>query len=299
MLKEWGVYVHFEKENVRTEDPTSTFVFSLLSAIAQDESHSISENVKWTYHKNFEQGKYNLGNNRILGYDCIEGKLVPNQDAWIVKEAFYRFLAGENCRQIADELTAMGAKALRSERGIAPQTIQAMLANETYVGDKRLQKRAPVDCMTKEPDPNQEYHSYYLTDDHEELVDRKTWEAVQHILERRKAEVKSGIQKRGKEHHVLYGKVFCGVCGAPFTRRTYRSGRKTDDGMNYKAWICKERRNGKGCKNPMIREEKLLKEISRALGWEEKVFDAERFEELVDRVEVFEERIVVKMIEVS
>ena len=80
-----GVDVYFEKEHLDTADPSCSMMFSFLSAIAQDESRSISENVKWSYRERFKRGEYNLGNNRILGYDSVDGKLVPNKDARVVE----------------------------------------------------------------------------------------------------------------------------------------------------------------------------------------------------------------------
>lgn len=74
MLRLRNVTVEFEKEHLRTDDPTSSFIFSLMSAIAENESRSISENIRWGYQERFKRGEYNLGNNRILGYDCVDGK---------------------------------------------------------------------------------------------------------------------------------------------------------------------------------------------------------------------------------
>ena len=137
-----GVTIIFEEQNIRTDDPTCDFVLSILAAVAQDESHSISENEKAAYASRFARGEYNLGNNRILGYDCVDGELVPNKDAWIVKEVFRRFIEGESYRQIAKELGELGAQSLHSKKGFGVETLRYMVSNETYVGDKRLQKTA-------------------------------------------------------------------------------------------------------------------------------------------------------------
>lgn len=81
LLKANGVYVRFEKEGLDTANASSSMVFSFLSVIAQNEAKTISDNVKWGYRQRFQRGEYNLGNNRIFGYDTIGGKLVPNKDA--------------------------------------------------------------------------------------------------------------------------------------------------------------------------------------------------------------------------
>lgn len=283
-----GITVIFEEQNIRTDDPTSGFVLSMMSAIAQDESHSISENERKSYESRFARGEYNLGNNRILGYDSEDGVLVPNKDAWIVKEVFRRFLAGESYRQIAKGLKDMGAECLHSKRGFGVETLRYMISNETYVGDKCLQKKAPVDYLTKKPDPNRKAMSNYLYDDHEAIIDRETWDKAQAILKERKELAKTGVYKTNREHHFLYGKVFCGECGAPFLRRTFNGS------TPYKAWNCRNRQKGKGeikCGNRFIREKQLLNQIQEELGWSD--MDKEQFQKEVSRVLVFANHIEV------
>lgn len=289
-LESYGVCVQFEKENIRTDDPTSGFVLSLLSAVAQDESHSISKNVQLSYESRFKRGEYNLGNNRILGYDCVDGELVPNQDAWIVKEVFRRFLEGQTYREIRDGLAAKEAKTLHGKSYFSVETIRYMLGNESYVGDKCLQKQAPRDYLTKKPDPNREHRSNYLENDHEAIIDRETWEKAQVVLKQREECSKMGVYKRSKEHHFLYGTVFCGECGAPFVRRTYRGKQG-----HYKAWNCKERQKGaqgNGCRNRIIREDELMQTVLDKLGWEE--LDEERFRSEVSRVLVYPDRMEIE-----
>ena len=283
-----GITVIFEEQNIRTDDPTSGFVLSMMSAIAQDESHSISENERKSYESRFARGEYNLGNNRILGYDSEDGVLVPNKDAWIVKEVFRRFLAGESYRQIAKGLKEMGAECLHSKRGFGVDTLRYMISNETYVGDKCLQKKAPVDYLTKKPDPNRKAMSNYLYDDHEAIIDRETWDKAQAILKERKELAKTGVYKTNREHHFLYGKVFCGECGAPFLRRTFNGS------TPYKAWNCRNRQKGKGkikCGNRFIREKQLLDKIQEELGGSD--MDQERFQKEVSRVLIFADHIEV------
>lgn len=289
-LQSYGCCVQLEKENIRTDDPTSGFVLSLLSAVAQDESHSISQNVQLGYESRFKRGEYNLGNNRVLGYDCVNGKLVPNKDAWVVREVFGRFLEGQTYREIGEGLAAKGAKTLHGKTRFSVETIRYMLRNETYVGDKLLQKKAPRDYLTKRPDPNHKYESNYLKDDHEGIIDRDTWERTQAIVQQREEYSKMGIYKRSKKHHVLYGKVFCGECGSPFVRRTY-TGRQS----NCKAWNCKERQKGKqgnGCMNVITKEEELVERVLQKLGW--KSMDEERFRNEISRVLVYKDRIEIE-----
>ena len=260
-----GITVIFEEQGIRTDDPTCDFVLSMMAAVAQDESHSISRNVQAAYESRFARGEYNLGNNRLLGYGCENGRLIPNGDAWVVREVFKRFLEGQTFREISNGIVAMGATTQTGKSHFSAETIRYMLTNETYVGDKLLQKHPPQDYITKRPNPNQEHRPNYLTDDHEAIIDRNTWNQVQKIMERRKEDSKAGIYRRSKEHHIFYGKVFCGECGAPFVRRTLRSKKEG----YYKAWSCKERYKGKhgnGCRNVIIREDELMRTVTEKTG---------------------------------
>lgn len=290
-----GVTIIFEEQNIRTDDPTCDFVLSILAAVAQDESHSISENEKAAYASRFARGEYNLGNNRILGYDCVDGELVPNKDAWIVKEVFRRFIEGESYRQIAKGLEELGAQSLHSKKGFGVETLRYMVSNETYVGDKRLQKKAPLDYLTKKPNPNQKVESNYLWDDHEAIIDRETWDKAQEILEKRKELAKVGIHKTNREHHFLYGKVFCGECGAPFLRRTLKAAGGSKTQSTYKAWNCRNRQKGKGkerCGNRIVKEKELIEAILQELEWP--TMDQDRFEKEVSKVLVYPDHIEVE-----
>ena len=270
------VTVEFEKEHITTDDPNSTFIFSLMSAIAESESRSISENVRWGQRERVKRGEYNLGNNRILGYDSVDGKLVPNKDADGVRLIYTLFLQGSTIEEIRRLLAEMGILT-RKGTMISHNDILYILKNETYKGDKLLQKTNPKDMITKKPNPNVEYESNYLTDDHEAIVSREDWDAVQRkLLELKKTE--EAVGHRGGQPHFLYGKVFCGECGEPMTRRTVNS----VGGERCKIWICREKRSGKGCTMKNWKETKLIEGICGQLGWEE--FDEAEFSRTVKRV---------------
>ena len=253
MLKLKNVIVEFEKEHISTADTTSAFLFSLMSAIAENESRSISENIRWGYRERFKRGEYNLGNNRILGYDCVDGKLVPNQDADTIRLIYTMFLQGSNVEEIIRKLTGMGVMT-RNDTPLGRNGILYILRNEAYKGDKQLQKRPPKNFITKKPDPTIPFESKYLENDHEAIVSRSVWDAVQRKLEENKA-IEEVVGHRGGQPHFLYGKVFCGECGAPMTRRTVNG----PGGQKIKTWICREKRKRSGCKCRNVKEEELLK----------------------------------------
>ena len=281
MLRLKNVTVEFEKEHLSTDDPASSFLFSLMSAIAENESRSISENIRWGYRERFRRGEYNLGNNRILGYDSVDGKLVPNNDAWIVRSIFQQYADGVSLKNIEKGLAEEGVLT-RNGTPLSLGGIGYILRNETYRGDKLLRKSPPKDFITKRPLPREECESNYLKDDHEAIVDDKTWTAVQTRI-KENLDLKKAVGHLGGIPHFLYGKIFCADCGNPMTRRTY-TGRK---GVQYKAWVCRDRlygQKGNGCRMRIVKEAELYAEVCLQLGWER--FDEERFKVEVERVDV-------------
>ena len=257
-----------------------------MVAVAENESRSISENVKWGQRERVKRGEYNLGNNRILGYDSVEGKLVPNEDAWIIQEIFRRYAEGDLIEEIRQGLADKGVLTSNGTP-FSIGGIRYILSNETYHGDKLLQKQAPKNLLTKKPDPKAKYESNYLKNDHVPLVDDETWRGVQARIQKNAEYMQESGNLNGKRHP-LYGKLFCANCGALMLRRTYTK----KNGERYKAWNCQERQQGRmgnGCKMRIIKEADLIKEICDELGWAK--FDEKQFLEVVDRVDVGKDRI--------
>jgi site-specific DNA recombinase len=293
MLYGNGVEIKFEKEGIFTADPSAFLMFGMMATIAQSESESISRNEHWVCQKKFENGEYNIPNNRILGYSNVDGKIVPNEDAWVVKMIFDLFLKGYTYKQIALKVREAGVIGLRG-KPFSVATVKGMLRNETYVGDKLLQKNPPNNYLTHRPDPNVEYNSYYVTNGHEAIIDRDTWNKVQAILQERKECIKKGFLNMPGRSHFLYGKLFCGRCGAPYKRTN--AGNK-----EIFHWACKERIKGKrgnGCKGRYMKEEVLFKEISTKLGWEWNGVDAfnqrqDQINKIIDHIIVYDDRLEI------
>jgi len=255
LLKEHDVEVRFERESLSTFDAQAEMVFNFLTAVAEEESKSISENTKWTYKKLAEQGIRHLGNNRVLGYDEIEGELVPNEQAWIPKLIFMLYADGKPMQEIIKMLDNKGAKRLRNDTPFDARTIGHILSNEIYVGDRLLQKAPHSDLKTKRPKKGESYESFYIEEDHEGVVSRELWDSVQERLEKERERKAKGIIINHNTHF-LYGRLICGECGEYLTRKSYQ--RKVG---TVKGWICKDRSKGKkgnGCKNLIISEDDLL-----------------------------------------
>lgn len=141
----------------------------------------------------------------------------------------------------------------RNDNPFSRNAVLYILKNETYKGDKLLQKQPPRNFITKKPDPAIPYESNYLENDHEAIVSRDVWDAAAEKLKKNK-ELTEVVGHRGGQPHFLYGRVFC-ECGAPMTRRTVNGA----GGQKIKTWICRDKRKGIGCKGRNVKEEELLK----------------------------------------
>lgn len=290
LLKEYRVQVIFEEEGIDSMNPASDLIFNIRAAFAQEESRIISENVRWTYQKNFENGIYHRGNRRVLGYDEVDGELVLNDDARTVRLIFRMFADGASLHEICNDLQKQGVKRLRSGKAYDSCTLLRMLRNELYAGDLRTWKSTSNSFFTELTEQNKNPSGYWLAH-HSAIIDRATWNKVQCRLDEMDAIKAQGIPQAHGNHHMFYGKLYCGECGAFFKRRTLTN----RDCTFYKAWNCAERQKGKkgnGCKCRIVKEEDLKAEIVSSLKWES--FDEQQFSEQVKKMWVERSKIRIE-----
>jgi DNA invertase Pin-like site-specific DNA recombinase len=180
-LKEKGVEVYFEKENIYTLDSKGELLITIMSSLAQEESRSISENVTWGQRKRFADGKVSLPYKRFLGYEKGEDGLpkIVEKEAAVVRLIYKLFLEGKAPSGIAAHLTNQGIPTPSGKVRWQASTVQSILTNEKYKGDAILQKRFTVDFLTKKQKVNEgEVPQYYVENSHPAIispeVDRKS-----------------------------------------------------------------------------------------------------------------------------
>ena len=156
-LKEKGIEVYFEKENIYTLDSKGELLITIMSSLAQEESRSISENITWGKRKFFADGKVYLPYKSFLGYEKGEDglpKIVPDE-AEIIRFIYSMFLEGKTTYTIASILTENGISTPRQKVVWQPSTIESILTNEKYKGSALLQNTFTVDFLTKKMKPNE------------------------------------------------------------------------------------------------------------------------------------------------
>ena len=256
-LKAHNVEVIFDEQKLSSFNRNSEMVLNMMATVAEHESRSISKNIKWALDKRAEQGIRNYGNNRVLGYDEVDGVLVPNESAWVVRYMYEQSAAGVGIPSIINKLKKMGVKTLRGKDSFCVAALEIILRNEIYKGDKLIQKAAPRNLYTKKPDESINYDSYYIEDDHEPIVSKELWQKVQDRLN-------SYSKHKTQGSYFLKGKVYCGECGCPMRRISYLY-----HNVRQKVWQCSDRFKGKkgnGCNNEIISEEDLIILLSETLG---------------------------------
>ncbi len=271
-LKDLGIGVIFEKENINTLTMTSEFMIALYGSFAQAESESISKNVSLGVQMAFREGKARIQYRNLLGY-CKgaddKPEIVPDE-AETVKLIFQLFLDGLSTQKIADALIAKERPTVSGDLTWNSGMVRKILHNEKYVGDVLLQKTYTVDCITHKKAVNHgERTMYFVSDHHEPIIDRITYNLVQQELARRKSKRKAtskGITEQGKysSKYALTELLICGECGTPYRRAVW-----TQTGEKRPVWRCVSRleHGSKYCKSsPTIHEEPLHRAIVKAIN---------------------------------
>ena len=153
-LKEKGVEIYFEKENIWTLDSKGELLITIMSSIAQEESRSISENTTWGKRKAFSDGKASVAFTNFLGYDKGEnGEFVVNpEQAKIVKLIYKMFLEGYSPYKIGIKLEEMQILTPMRKTKWYQSTVLSILTNEKYKGDALLQKQFTEDLVAEAND---------------------------------------------------------------------------------------------------------------------------------------------------
>ena len=271
-LKNLGIGVIFEKENINTLTMTSEFMIALYGSFAQAESESISKNVSWGKEKAYREGKVQFQYQNLLGYrKGTDGKpeIVP-EEAETVRLIYKLFLDGYSMTNIKKTLESKGILTAKGKKVWNESLISSILKNEKYVGDALLQKTYTLDCITHKVVRNHgERPMYLVTDHHAPIIDRDTYNRVQQELARRSSKRKISdktITEQGKysSKYALSELLICGNCGTPYRRTTWSA-----RGKKQIVWRCISRlEHGKTyCPDsPTIKEEQLHKAIIHAIN---------------------------------
>lgn len=271
-LKEKNIQVFFEKENINTMDSKGEVLLTIMASLAQQESQSLSQNVKLGLQYRYQNGEVQVNHNRFLGYTKDEdGNLVIDPvEAEVVKRIYYEYLEGASLAQIGKSLEGDGILTAAGKARWRPETLKKILQNEKYIGDALLQKTYTVDFLTKKRVKNNGIvPQYYVENSHEAIIPRDLYMQVQEEMVRR-ANLHSGANRKKRVYsskYALSSIVYCPKCGDIYRRIAWNN-----RGKHSMVWRCVSRvEHGPGCCDaPTVQEtelqEAVLKSINMALG---------------------------------
>jgi hypothetical protein len=249
-LKEHGIEVYFEKENIYTFDGKGELLITIMSSLAQEESRSISENVTWGQRKRFSDGKVSMPYKQFLGYERGDDGTpkIVDSEAETIRRIFRMFIGGMTFSAIAKRLTDGGIPTPGGKTVWQTAVIRSILSNEKYKGDALLQKCFTVDFLTKKQKVNEgEVPQYYVQNSHPAIIAPDEFDAVQVEILRRK---RTGRPSRCDSP--FSGKIVCGECGGFYGSKVWSSNSK----YRKTIWRCNDKYNGDAkCDTPHVTEE--------------------------------------------
>ena len=254
-LKELGIGVYFEKEQLDSLAVGSDLILSILSSVAEQESRDISTNVKWTYEKKYKRGEVVLNTTRFLGYTKDDQKkiIIVPEEAETVRRIYREFVGGKTYKEIG--------RGLESDNIMPPSygcgdenkkcdgknwhasTIRSILINEKYKGDAMLQKSYNVDFLSKRRKNEGQVDSVYVEDCIPAIVSKELADLVELEIKKRSGERGASESGRGRysSKYPFSGLLFCGNDNAKLRRHCQWSGDKRTP-----IWICTHKAASKG-----------------------------------------------------
>jgi hypothetical protein len=247
-LKEKGVEVYFEEQNIYTLDSKGDLLITIIGSLAQEESRSISENVTWGKRKRMADGKVNMCYKRFLGYEKgADGRpQIVEAEAQTVRLIYGLFLAGKTYQALARHLTDQGIPTPAGKERWCVRTVMSILSNEKYKGDALLQKSFVVDFLNKKSKKNEgEIPQYYVENSHPAIISPSTFDLVQSEIARRRQ-----ISRQIRSGNPLTAKIVCAQCGSFYGSKVWHS----NEPYRTHVWQCNRKyKNDQPCKTPHVR----------------------------------------------
>lgn len=288
-LRELGVSVRFERENLDSLSPDGELLLSILASYAQEESLSISENVKWGIRKRFEQGEFLAYN--IYGYRWVDDHFeIIEEEAEAVRFMHQAFADGMLLTEISEALAKRGILN-RKGRPFGKTSILRILDQEKYRGFSILQRTYVESHITHQKKMNHgQLPRFVVEGTHPPIIDEDLHQRVEAERERRRM---SGAV-RWRSSSCFTGKLVCGGCGQTYTY-TPGTGTNSEDITEYQMgqYRCSNKRNNglKACSAKNLPLRALRQACCSSLGplagsTEEAEFDPAWVDGLVDHIVV-------------
>lgn len=280
-LQAMNIPIFFEKESINTMDAKGEVLLTIMASLAQQESQSMSQNIKLGLQYRYQQGHVQINHNHFLGYtkDADGNLVIDPEQAETVKRIYREYLEGYSMDKIAAGLEADGILTGAGKTKWWTSTLNKILRNEKYIGDALLQKTYTTDFLSKTRIKNNGIvPQYYVEGNHEAIIPKEIFMQVQEELVRRRVVHTSanGRKRSYSSNHCFSQLIFCGDCGEMF-RRIHWNNR----GCKSIVWRCESRLQNTGiaCRARTVNEEFLQGIILKAIN--EMILDKSGYMEIL------------------
>jgi len=262
-------------------------LITILAAMAEQESRTMSTNIKWSYQKKFKNGEVLLNTSMMLGYIKTDrrdedGKVIyeiNEEEAVIVRRIYREYLSGVTVTRICRGLEADGIPTKLGRKRWQPSVIKSILTNEKYTGDALLGKTFKADVLSKKRQKNMgQAPMYYAEGTQPAIIEKEMFELVKAEMQHRADEKNTAVgSSRYTSKYPFSGLLICGECGHKLRRHV----RKVGSGKQVPAWGCSNRiSNGRAaCDSHHVNEETLQRTYIAAV--QEMLADAEEIIQMV------------------
>jgi len=252
-LRTLGVTVYFIEDNIDTANMTDEMLLAIVSTMAQNESETISSNVRWSYKHRMQSGEF-ITCKAPFGYRLEDKRLIINdEEAEHIRYIFNSYINGVSKTVIAKDMMANGITTRDGNAKWDERAISRILKNERYMGDSLLQKKCSTETFPYKKIRNHgQKDQYYIKNSHEPIISREVFEQAQSLINRRRPPASQ------KAEYPLSKKIQCAECGTTYKRRPV-------NGIT--RWVCyRHDTDRKACPAKPIPESEILAAFVRMVN---------------------------------
>ena len=277
IFKEIGVSVYFEEQGIDTDKMNMEMIVTFPGMAAQQESMSISGNMRWSFQKRMQSGEFNTYY-PAYGFLIKNGQLEINEpQAEVIRHIFELYLQGNGVVRITQILMDEGIPNRQGKPRWRPNAIKYILKNERYMGDARLQKKYTTETLPFKIKTNHgEQPQFYVKNSNPAIITKEMFEAAQRLMSQRAEK----LQYTPKEHP-LTKMLICPECGKVFRRQII-------NGTAY--WHCSGRASGvTDCQSRRLKEVAVYEAFTEMM-WKLTKYRTELLGTLIHQLELLQNR---------
>ena len=245
-LQKSGVRIRYIEHQL-DDSPESGMLESVLEGMAEYFSKNLAREVRKGQKENALQAKHN-GGTPPLGYSLTPNKeyQIDESEAPIVRKIFTEYANGKSLRLIRDDLNSAGYRTKKG-RAFGTNSLWDLMRNEKYIGTYVYGKSTIGPDGKRNTHPKDSENLIKFENALPAIIDRTTWEKVQHQFNKKSANIRS------KEIYIFSGLLKCEHCGSTLVGNRYQ----TKKGIPYAYYRCNRAQRTGECGGSKYRKEPL------------------------------------------